>query len=182
MGHNTCKWMSYGVRIHSGSYKCMHVTPCLFPSFKEHMLGCVGLDSTSAMHLLHLLRQLSQSGRAVITTIHQPSSRLFQQLDKLLLLSKVYPGRALLTLMLSVFLSVQPACDSELRLLAVTVLSDGCQGSNSNVLTFNVMLCHEAAVVCASVRACACACACARAFVHSCVCVCLSGVHACAHV
>ncbi len=40
------------------------------------------------MHLLTSLRQLATGGRAVITTIHQPSSRLFQQLDKLLLLSK----------------------------------------------------------------------------------------------
>jgi len=47
-----------------------------------------GLDSTTAMHLLTSLRQLATGGRAVITTIHQPSSRLFQQLDKLLLLSK----------------------------------------------------------------------------------------------
>ena len=48
-----------------------------------------GLDSTTAMHLLQLLRQLSQGGRAIVTTIHQPSSRLYQQLDKLLLLSQV---------------------------------------------------------------------------------------------
>ena len=41
------------------------------------------------MHLLQLLRQLSQGGRAIVTTIHQPSSRLYQQLDKLLLLSQV---------------------------------------------------------------------------------------------
>ena len=48
-----------------------------------------GLDSTTAMHLLQLLRQLSKGGRAIVTTIHQPSSRLYQQLDKLLLLSQV---------------------------------------------------------------------------------------------
>ncbi|KAL4542047.1 hypothetical protein Ndes2437B_g06366 [Nannochloris sp. 'desiccata'] len=46
-----------------------------------------GLDSTTAMHLLETLRTLAQGGRAVVTTIHQPSSRLYQQLDKLLLLS-----------------------------------------------------------------------------------------------
>lgn len=51
---------------------------------------CVsGLDSTTAMHVLEILRQLAQGGRAIITTIHQPSSRLFQTLDKLLLLSQV---------------------------------------------------------------------------------------------
>lgn len=55
-----------------------------------------GLDSTTAMHLLQLLRELSQGGRAIVTTIHQPSSRLYQQLDKLLLLSQghaLYYGR-----------------------------------------------------------------------------------------
>lgn len=48
-----------------------------------------GLDSTTAMHLLTSLRALAKGGRSIITTIHQPSSRLYQQLDKLLLLSKV---------------------------------------------------------------------------------------------
>ncbi|KAK9820397.1 hypothetical protein WJX72_009913 [[Myrmecia] bisecta] len=55
-----------------------------------------GLDSTTAMHLLSTLRQLAVGGRAICTTIHQPSSRLYQQLDKLLLLSKghvMYYGR-----------------------------------------------------------------------------------------
>lgn len=56
-----------------------------------------GLDSTTAMHLLETLRALAQGGRAVVTTIHQPSSRLYQQLDKLLLLSQghaLYYGHA----------------------------------------------------------------------------------------
>ncbi|KAK9808606.1 hypothetical protein WJX72_000468 [[Myrmecia] bisecta] len=46
-----------------------------------------GLDSTTAMHLVQTLRQLATGGRSVVTTIHQPSSRLYQLLDKLLLLS-----------------------------------------------------------------------------------------------
>lgn len=56
-----------------------------------------GLDSTTAMHLLTSLRKLAQGGRSIVTTIHQPSSRLYQQLDKLLLLSQghaMYYGRA----------------------------------------------------------------------------------------
>ncbi|KAA6416809.1 hypothetical protein WJX79_011032 [Trebouxia sp. C0005] len=56
-----------------------------------------GLDSTTAMHLVATLRQLAQGGRAVLTTIHQPSSRLYQMLDKLLLLSEghsIYYGDA----------------------------------------------------------------------------------------
>jgi ABC-type multidrug transport system ATPase subunit len=48
-----------------------------------------GLDSTTSMHVLTMLRHLATGGRSVIATIHQPSSRLYQQLDKLLLLSQV---------------------------------------------------------------------------------------------
>ena len=49
------------------------------------------------MHLLVTLRQLAAGGRAIITTIHQPSSRLYLQLDSLLLLSQghiIYYGQA----------------------------------------------------------------------------------------
>lgn len=56
-----------------------------------------GLDSTTAMNLLESLRSLASGGRAIVTTIHQPSSRLYQQLDKLLLLSDghvLYYGNA----------------------------------------------------------------------------------------
>ena len=48
-----------------------------------------GLDSTTAMHCMEILRELAAGGRSIITTIHQPSSRLYQSLDKLLLLSQV---------------------------------------------------------------------------------------------
>jgi ABC-type multidrug transport system ATPase subunit len=54
-----------------------------------------GLDSTTALHLLVTLKQLATGGRAVATTIHQPSSRLYQQLDRLMLLAEghvVYYG------------------------------------------------------------------------------------------
>jgi energy-coupling factor transporter ATP-binding protein EcfA2 len=46
-----------------------------------------GLDSTTAMSLIQTLRALARDGRTIITTIHQPSSRLFQQLDRLMLMS-----------------------------------------------------------------------------------------------
>ena len=52
-------------------------------------LRCSGLDSTTAMHCVEILRELAAGGRSIITTIHQPSSRLYQSLDKLLLLSQV---------------------------------------------------------------------------------------------
>ncbi|ONK68591.1 uncharacterized protein A4U43_C05F13730 [Asparagus officinalis] len=56
-----------------------------------------GLDSTSASKLLHVLLSLARAGRTVITTIHQPSSRMFYMFDKLLLISDgspIYHGRA----------------------------------------------------------------------------------------
>jgi hypothetical protein len=56
-----------------------------------------GLDSTTALHLVEVLRRLARGGRVVITTIHQPSSRLYQRLDALLLLSQghvMYSGRS----------------------------------------------------------------------------------------
>ncbi|GMH34295.1 hypothetical protein BSKO_02129 [Bryopsis sp. KO-2023] len=56
-----------------------------------------GLDSTKAMQLVTMLRALAQGGRSVIATIHQPASRLYQQLDTLMLLSQgrtMYYGRA----------------------------------------------------------------------------------------
>lgn len=56
-----------------------------------------GLDSTTALHLLVTLKQLALGGRAIATTIHQPSSRLYQQLDRLMLLAEghvMYYGAA----------------------------------------------------------------------------------------
>ncbi|KAL6781161.1 hypothetical protein ACKKBG_A10055 [Auxenochlorella protothecoides x Auxenochlorella symbiontica] len=56
-----------------------------------------GLDSTTAMHLLQMLQFLAKGGRVIVTTIHQPSSRIYQTLDNLLLLSQghcMYHGKA----------------------------------------------------------------------------------------
>jgi ABC-type multidrug transport system ATPase subunit/ABC-type multidrug transport system permease subunit len=47
-----------------------------------------GLDAFAALSVIHTLRQLAKSGRAVILTIHQPRSNIFQMFDKLLLLAK----------------------------------------------------------------------------------------------
>ena len=41
-----------------------------------------GLDSTTALNLIHTLRTLASGGRTIIASIHQPSSRLFSQMDK----------------------------------------------------------------------------------------------------
>ncbi|KAH8432475.1 uncharacterized protein LDX57_010110 [Aspergillus melleus] len=47
-----------------------------------------GLDSRSAMSIVKLLRSLANAGQAILCTIHQPSSMLFEEFDRLLLLVK----------------------------------------------------------------------------------------------
>ncbi|CAI9096319.1 OLC1v1032424C1 [Oldenlandia corymbosa var. corymbosa] len=56
-----------------------------------------GLDSTTAQRIVVTLRWLAKGGRAVITTIHQPSSRLYTMFDKVLVLSEgcpIYYGKS----------------------------------------------------------------------------------------
>ncbi|KAG4211605.1 hypothetical protein ERO13_A02G107103v2 [Gossypium hirsutum] len=56
-----------------------------------------GLDSTTALQIVKMLRNIARSGKTVVTTIHQPSSRLFSKFDKLILLGKgssLYFGKA----------------------------------------------------------------------------------------
>lgn len=50
-----------------------------------------GLDSTTAQRILTTIKRLASGGRTVVTTIHQPSSRLYHMFDKLVLLSEGYP-------------------------------------------------------------------------------------------
>ncbi|EPY49857.1 hypothetical protein SPOG_03329 [Schizosaccharomyces cryophilus OY26] len=47
-----------------------------------------GLDSQSAWSIVQFLRKLTDAGQAILCTIHQPSSVLFDQFDRLLLLQK----------------------------------------------------------------------------------------------
>ncbi|KAL6303777.1 pleiotropic drug resistance ABC transporter [Sparassis latifolia] len=47
-----------------------------------------GLDSQSAWAIMTFLRDLADSGQAIVCTIHQPSAELFQVFDRLLLLCK----------------------------------------------------------------------------------------------
>ncbi|KAF8605578.1 pleiotropic drug resistance ABC transporter [Ceratobasidium sp. AG-I] len=47
-----------------------------------------GLDSQSAWAIIQFLRSLADRGQAILCTIHQPSSQLFQAFDRLLLLRK----------------------------------------------------------------------------------------------
>ncbi|XP_068650319.1 ABC transporter G family member 22-like [Aristolochia californica] len=56
-----------------------------------------GLDSTTALRTVQMLQDIAEAGKTVVTTIHQPSSRLFHKFDKLLLLGKgslLYYGKA----------------------------------------------------------------------------------------
>ncbi|KAK2462635.1 hypothetical protein APHAL10511_005368 [Amanita phalloides] len=47
-----------------------------------------GLDSQSAWSIVSFLRNLADSGQAILCTIHQPSAELFQVFDRVLLLRK----------------------------------------------------------------------------------------------
>ena len=55
-----------------------------------------GLDSNAAFNIVRFLRKLADSGQAILCTIHQPSSVLFEHFDELLLLKSggrvVYNG------------------------------------------------------------------------------------------
>ncbi|GAA0159773.1 ATP-binding cassette [Lithospermum erythrorhizon] len=56
-----------------------------------------GLDSTTALKIIDTLQTIAMAGKTVVTTIHQPSSRLFHKFDKLVLLSRgslLYFGKA----------------------------------------------------------------------------------------
>ncbi|KAJ7651525.1 pleiotropic drug resistance ABC transporter [Mycena polygramma] len=47
-----------------------------------------GLDSQSAWNVVRFLRKLADQGQAILCTIHQPSSLLFESFDRLLLLER----------------------------------------------------------------------------------------------
>lgn len=46
-----------------------------------------GLDSHTSCSILNLLKKLTKAGQAILCTIHQPSTILFQRFDRLLLLA-----------------------------------------------------------------------------------------------
>ncbi|VVB05467.1 unnamed protein product [Arabis nemorensis] len=55
------------------------------------------LDSTTALKIVQMLQSIAKEGKTVVTTIHQPSSRLFHRFDKLVVLSRgslLYFGKA----------------------------------------------------------------------------------------
>ncbi|EFJ41007.1 hypothetical protein VOLCADRAFT_68689, partial [Volvox carteri f. nagariensis] len=50
-----------------------------------------GLDSTTALRLMHTLRSLASGGRTIVTSIHQPSSRLYRQMDNVCMCERSNP-------------------------------------------------------------------------------------------
>lgn len=42
-----------------------------------------GLDSTTALRIVQMLQDIAEAGKTVVTTIHQPSSRLFHSSENL---------------------------------------------------------------------------------------------------
>lgn len=56
-----------------------------------------GLDSTAAFRLISTLGSLAQKGKTIVTSVHQPSSRVYQMFDSVLVLSEgrcLYFGKA----------------------------------------------------------------------------------------
>merc|ERR1719295_1170933 len=54
-----------------------------------------GLDSSSCLQCISLLKQLAREARTTICTIHQPSARIFEMFDKLVILGEgrtIYRG------------------------------------------------------------------------------------------
>ncbi|KAI9340884.1 ABC-2 type transporter-domain-containing protein [Obelidium mucronatum] len=47
-----------------------------------------GLDAQAATNIIHLLKNLTKQGYALVVTIHQPSAMLFSEFDRLLLLGR----------------------------------------------------------------------------------------------
>lgn len=51
-----------------------------------------GLDSSNSLKIIRILKKLAEEGRIIVATIHQPSTLMFQEMDKLMLMGK---GRTL---------------------------------------------------------------------------------------
>lgn len=91
-----------------------------------------GLDSTTALKTVQVLHDIAEAGKTVITTIHQPSSRLFHKFDKLILLGKgslLYFGKA--SEAISYFSSI--GCSPLIAMNPAEFLLDLANGNTSDV-------------------------------------------------
>ncbi|XP_021754938.1 ABC transporter G family member 21-like [Chenopodium quinoa] len=73
-----------------------------------------GLDSTTAQRIMDTLKSLARGGRTVLTTIHQPSSRLYQMFDKVVVLSEgcpIYYGSASRVMDYFCSIGLMPGCN-----------------------------------------------------------------------
>lgn len=51
-------------------------------------ISCAGLDSTSALLVVQLLRSIAQTGRTVVSIVHQPRPEILALMDKVQILSQ----------------------------------------------------------------------------------------------
>jgi len=59
-----------------------------------------GLDSTTALHVISFLNKMAKAGRTIVSTIHQPSSEIFAEFDRLMIMVQgniVYQGSSKLS-------------------------------------------------------------------------------------
>ena len=82
IGSNTKKGISGGERKRTSIGVDLIISPSMI--FLDE--PTTGLDSTTALQVIVLLRQLANEGRTVVSTIHQPSSEVFAEFDRLMLL------------------------------------------------------------------------------------------------
>ncbi|CAN4084696.1 unnamed protein product [Withania somnifera] len=93
IGGQLFRGISSGERKRVSVGQEMLVNPCLLMLDEPTS----GLDSTTAQRIVATLRWLARGGRTVITTIHQPSSRLFRMFDKIIVLTEgcpIYSGKS----------------------------------------------------------------------------------------
>lgn len=75
-----------------------------------------GLDSSTATRVMKLLRQQADLGKNIILTIHQPSNRIFDMFDRLLLISQgkcIYQGSTMETY--KYFANINYVCPSDIN-------------------------------------------------------------------
>ncbi|XP_022142763.1 ABC transporter G family member 9-like [Momordica charantia] len=92
VGGQTLRGVSGGERKRVSIGQEMLINPSLL--FLDEPTS--GLDSTTAQRIVSTLWEVANSGRTVVMTIHQPSSRLFYMFHKILLLSEgntIYFGK-----------------------------------------------------------------------------------------